>query len=146
MRKLVASIALATFALGAGSAMADGPNPVKYRQGIFQAVKWNFMPAVGMLKGEAEFDLETVKANGANLVALGKMMPGGFMAEGADKGENTTASSKIWSDMDGFKEAWTAYTEAAAMMAAVESKDDLAAAVGAMGKSCKGCHDNYREK
>ncbi len=149
MRKIFASLAVASFvfAAGVGAAQADGPNPVKYRQGVFQAVAWNFGPLVGMVKGKMDFNADMVKANAENLVALGKMMPGGFMAKGADKGEKTSAKAAIWEDMDGFKAAYQKYVDAAANLAATgaESKESLGKAVAQLGASCKACHKDYKE-
>jgi len=101
MRKIFASLAVASFvfAAGVGAAQADGPNPVKYRQGVFQAVAWNFGPLVGMVKGKMDFNADMVKANAENLVALGKMMPVVSWQKAqikAKKPARKRRSGKIW--------------------------------------------------
>ena len=71
----------------------------------------------------------------------------GFV-EGSDVGE-TRALPKIWSEMDKFKAAAMKSNEDIAKLDAAAktgSLDAIRTAVGAVGRSCKACHDTYRKE
>jgi cytochrome c556 len=64
---------------------------------------------------------------------------------GSDKGPpETYAKAEIWSDAEGFKAAEDAALKAVAELAASTDEASFKIAMGALGNSCKGCHDKYR--
>lgn len=73
---------------------------------------------------------------------------GDLFPEGSGDGE-TEALPAIWSDPEGFKKAVDMMRDSSAKLAeatASGDQDAVMAAFGAVGKSCKGCHDNFRKK
>ena len=67
--------------------------------------------------------------------------------EGTDKGD-TRAKSEIWTEQAKFKEGadkMQAETIKLAAAAKTGNLDNLKAAFGAAGQTCKACHDDYRK-
>ena len=68
---------------------------------------------------------------------------------GPESGVKTEALAAIWSDEPGFKAAAAKFSDEAGKLADVAMADDLEAIktqAQAVGGSCKGCHDNFRQK
>ncbi|MGI9415985.1 MAG: c-type cytochrome [Hyphomicrobiales bacterium] len=119
------------------------------RQGYMKIVGWEAGPLFAMLKGEMEYNAEAAKKHAANLKLISQYPVAGLFMKGTsneDRKGKTRSLPKIWQDMDGFGKALTDWQAA---VAALEGKvgngqAELAAAVGALGKSCGGCHKPYR--
>jgi len=125
---------------------------IKARQSYMQLVKWNAGPLFAMAKGEMDYNPELAAMLAANLAALSGMQNGGSMwIEGSDnvayEGE-TRALAEIWSNNSGFIDAYDNWSDAVAGLQDTASfdLDSLRDGVGALGKSCKGCHDDFRAK
>jgi cytochrome c556 len=76
-------------------------------------------------------------------------LPWAAFGEGTDMAGNTKAKPEVWSDNAKFKEAADKMmAEVGKLNAAAKTGklDDLKAAVGATGGTCKNCHDNFRNK
>lgn len=143
--KTVAALILCT---GSATLMAaDEKNPyIVHRQGIY-SVAGGHMEALNsiiMLGHPAKAD---VNYHATAMLEAFKHHGDAFPV-GSEQGK-TRADAKIWSDSAGFKkkgeEAGKAIME---LIAASEAKDDakIKEAFFAVGKGCKGCHDDYRKK
>lgn len=80
-----------------------------------------------------------------SVAAIAKVFPDWFPA-GSETGGETTASPKIWAEMDAFKAAsakMAADAEASAA-AAAGGKEALGATLGAFFGNCKSCHETFR--
>ena len=147
MKKLV--IATLSGALLAGSLNAyadDVEDAIEYRQGVFQAMKWYFGPMAAMAKGEIEYDQAEFTRRAEKLNQLTYMPEEGFI-EGSDSGD-TDALPAIWENMDKFSGGFAKLQETTATLADVSKSGDMDTimpALGAVGKTCKGCHDNFRD-
>lgn len=128
---------------GAAFAQADA---IKSRKEAMKAVGGGMGALVKMVKGEEPFDAAKAKAAVETMAAKAK----GFDAlfpKGSETGGETEAGPAIWTDANGFKAALAKLeTTAAAQAGLVTSLDGVKAAVGALGGTCKGCHDGYRVK
>ena len=133
--KFATRLCLLTLGLGlaATSFAAQDPNEkaIKARQGEMQLRAFNAGPLFGMAKGQVDYD--AALAGGSHNEAY----PG-----------KTTALPKIWDTYPEISEYGKKYKEAVTQLAAVAGNgvDALKPAVGELGKSCKGCHDEFREK
>jgi cytochrome c556 len=134
--------------LAASSAYAAEPeNYIKYRQAIMKAMAGHSGSSGQILRGlvdaqpgELAFHADALARLNADLVRL--------FPEGSDFGE-TEALPKIWEDRAGFAQRAKDAADATANFArAVQSGDngEMANAYKAVGESCKGCHQNYRER
>jgi cytochrome c556 len=149
VNKLVQQIVLGTFALTAiSAAFAADPKPedeVRYRQSNFNVIGRNFAALGAIAKGERPYD-QAFATKSANVVATLSTLPFGSFGPGTDVGTHK-ADPKVWSDNAKFKEAADKFQfEAAKLPAAAKDLDTLKLQVGAVGKTCKACHDDYRVK
>ncbi len=123
---------------------------VKYRQGAFRMIGWHIGPLAAMAKGEMEFDAATFASNAQAIADLAKYPENAFPEGSSSDTVETRSKPEIWSDAAGFGEKLDAFKSASADLASAAagagSLDDVKGAFGALGKSCKGCHDDYRHK
>ena len=99
-----------------------------------------------MAKGDTEFDAEKAQAAATNLHAAAMLERSTLWIEGTEQGaaEGSRAKAEVWSDAAGFDAAFAALQEASAPLMEVADLEGLQAGMGAVGKSCGGCHDTYR--
>jgi len=129
----------------AGSASAS-ENDIKYRQSVMKAVGAHTTAAAAILKNEVPHKGD-LKAHARGLAELARIA-GHVFPEGSDFGE-TSAKPEIWKKPAEFKKGLTAFqSQAAAFATAAEGSDGkaMAGAFGALTKTCKDCHDTFREK
>lgn len=149
MRTLPFAAAIAILLAAAAPAAADAPKPedsLKMRQGLWQAVKANFGPLVAIAKGEAQPGAATAQ-QGENLAALAKIVPMGF-GPGTEKLPNARTKPEAFTSADFANGAQMFQVEAAKLAEAAKAGnvDGIKAGVGAVGKTCKGCHDTFRNE
>lgn len=150
MKKFVLALstvaALAT-ALPAAAQFQKPEDAIKYRKAAFTVMGAHFGRIGAMVNNRVPFDAKVASEN-ADLVAdLAKLPFAGF-GPGTDKGD-TRAKPEIWSEMDKFNAGAKKMQEDTAKLAAAAkggNLDAIKAAFGEAGKSCKGCHDNYRKE
>lgn len=147
-------------AIGLGTLMltsttgADDHTPfaaeIKARQSVFQVYKYNMGLLGAMAKGETEYNAQVAVDAAWNLNAASMMKNGTMWPPGSDNSavEGTRALPEIWSTYPAIVEKGKALTDASTALVAVAGNglDELRGAMGAVGKSCKGCHDDYRAK
>lgn len=124
---------------------------IKARQGEMQLRSFNAGPLFAMAKGDIEYDAELASKLSGNLKLLLELDNGRAWAKGSDIDNyfgETTALPKIWTTYPEIAEYGKKYAMAVNELAAVagNGRDALKSKVGALGKSCKGCHDEFREK
>jgi len=136
-----------TVAMSAAMVWTANADAIKTRKGL---MKWNGASMgvlVMMAKGELAFDAAKAKTalESMNLVATGYES---HFPAGSDMGGETTASPKIWTDMDGFKKAAAKFAADASAAVGPASADlaGLRASLGSVGSNCKGCHEAFRVK
>ena len=149
MRRPTLALLLAsccTLCTGA-AAQVKPEDAIKYRQGVYRVMGWNFGPMAAMAKDEKPYDAAAF-ARHAEIVAFMSKLPIEGFIPGSDKGE-TKAKPEIWSDMDDFKAKLEKMQNEAAKLAEVAKGGDfnaVKAQLGETGKACKACHDKYRNK
>lgn len=143
---IAALAALAVFAAPAFA--ADLPQPVKARQGQFNIMALNLGILGGMARGSVEYDAEAAQAAADSLVAVSMIAQPAMWPEGTDAMalDGTRAEPAIWENIDDVLAKWGEFGAAAEAMAAVAGtgKAAIGPNMGALGASCKGCHDTYR--
>ena len=144
---------LVTAALTGASFAADDPllKAIKARQGEMQLRSFNAGPLFGMAKGDIEYDAEMANKLAGNLKLLLDLDMSRSWPSGSDNGNyagKTTALPKIWTTYPEISEYGKKYAMAVTELAAAagNGRDALKSKIGALGKSCKGCHDEFREK
>ena len=124
---------------------------IKARQSEMQLRSFSAGPLFGMAKGQVAYDAETASKLANNLKALLELDMGRAWAKGTGNDAyagKTTALPEIWSTYPEISEKGQAYAKAVNELAAVAGNglDALKGKIGALGKGCKGCHDDFREK
>lgn len=149
MKRILASIALTTLAavpFAAQAQFAKVEDAVKYRQSVFSVMGTHMGRVGAVVKGERPYDKAAVEADAAVIEMMSKL-PWNAFPQGSE--QNSKAKPEIWKEQDKFKAgADKLQAESAKLSAAAKSGDlnAIKAAFGAVGQSCKACHDNYRNK
>ena len=145
-RIAAAGIAATVASVGfAGFAAAD-ENAIKYRQNHMKAMGAHFGAISAALKGEAGKP-EHIAGHAAAVAGIGAIA-GDLFPAGSGEGK-TNALPAIWEQPGEFEKAWMALRDASANFAKVAAGGDMkatGAAMGAVGKSCGGCHKTFRKK
>lgn len=138
-------VAVAGFATQA-VAQQKPDEALKMRQGLFQAVKVNFGPIGAFAQGKGDLPADAA-ARADNLVALAKMLPMAF-GKGTEAlpGSNTKAEAFASADFAKGFQMMEAAADKLAVAAKAGDSGAIKAAVGDVGKTCKGCHDNFRKE
>jgi cytochrome c556 len=154
MRKITILIfTLLTVALAAPlSAANKDPNlkAIKARQSDMQLRSFNAGPLFGMAKGKIPYDAELASTLANNLKLLATMNHGRAWPKGSgmDNYDESDAKPEIWSTYPKVAEAGKKYATAVNELASAagDGLEALRANIGALGKGCKGCHDDFRKK
>jgi len=144
---LLISIAALGVSLPATAQFAKPEDAIKYRQAAMTLMNTHVGRIFRMANGRIPFDAKVAMENADIAAAVSKWQFSGFV-EGSDVGK-TQALPKIWSEMDKFKAAALKSNEDIAKLDAAAktgSLDAIKTAVGAVGQSCKACHDAYRKE
>jgi cytochrome c556 len=141
----VGALALSPLAV---SHFDDKEIPQSYRQSWFAMVAANFGPMVAMVKAEMPWDERMMAGYADQLAALTTLDVMRGFKDGADKG-TTRAKPEIWENKADFESKMNDLKSAAEKLQQVANTNDrkaIAQQVGATGKACKACHDDYKAK
>jgi cytochrome c556 len=157
-RRFIGRIAAPALVLvtGLGAAVAfaaDEPaNIVKYRKAFMSANGAHLGMIAAAVKGEVSFTDE-VAAHAHALAEQGKLLTADLQRlfpEGTAKGDvDTVALPAIWQQWGKFEQDAKNFATESAKMVEVAEGGDMAAIgqqLGALGKTCGGCHETFREK
>jgi len=126
-------------------AWADADAEIVYRQSVMKVVGGHMKSMGTILKDKVHKADLAYHANSMRDVAL--LVPQVFSL-GSGEGK-TQALAAIWEKPEAFKSALDSYVKASADMAEAVSSQDMnrvGPAMQALGKSCKGCHDDFKAK
>lgn len=143
----VATLALLT-ALPAAAQYRNADAAIKYRQSAM-SLQGNHMARIfAMVNGQAPFDAKVMNENIEIVSMLNTRAQFAAFIEGSDKG-NTRAKPEIWTEKDKFAAAVAkSQADVDKLVAAGKTGnlDQIKAAAGAVGQSCKACHDAYQKQ
>ncbi|MDR0274002.1 MAG: cytochrome c [Burkholderiaceae bacterium] len=150
MKKFVPVLVALCAATAAHSAFAQAKPEadIKYRQAAFIVMARHFGSLGAMAEGKKPYDAKVAAAD-ADVLAAVTALPFTAFGPGTDKGAKTEAKPEVWKDQAKFKQADDAMqVEMAKLIPAAKSGslDQLKAAFGPTGKTCKGCHDDFKSK
>ena len=146
MKTFRIALGAAILSFSSGVLAEEPENYIKYRQAMMKAIAGHTSAASQIVRGKVAPDGDLV-IHASALAELSRNIPRLF-PEGSDFGE-TGAKDAVWEDWAGFEKAAEAARTATADFAAAAAGGDprqIANAFKAVGKSCKGCHKDFRQK
>ena len=120
---------------------------VKQRQAAMTLQGKYFGPLAGMAQGKLPYDANVVQRNAGYLDVLDKLPWDGF--DPGTKNLKSAALPAIWNEPAKFKEAQERLQSEVSRLVSVSKGGDegaVKAQIGAVGKACGNCHENFREK
>ncbi len=147
--KLLLSGVAVVLGAGYGAAVFAQAKPdvlVKQRQAGMTMIGKYWGPIGGMASGKTPYNAERVARNAPILEVLSKLPWDGFVE--TTKDVKSKARPEVWSDNAKFKTAADRMQKAVAQLAKVSTGDEatVKSALSEVGKTCGGCHDDFREK
>jgi len=147
--KHLIAISLLTTSLVAGVALAAaGPKPEDYlesRHGLLQTVRIQYGPLSAYAKGEGDLPADALQ-RAENIAALANILP---VAWGNQDVPKSSTKPDAFAHKEKFLEGFKVLNKEAVKLAdAIRAKDaeTIKAQIGTVGKVCKGCHDDFKEK
>ena len=147
-KHVVPALALALGAVIAQGAYAQAKPEVlvKQRQAVMTLQIKYFGPMFGMAQGRVPFNAQVVQRNAGFLDNLTRMSWDGFDA--STRSVKSRALPAVFDNSAKFKQyAGQLENESAKLVAVSKGGDEAAvkAQIGAVGKVCNSCHDDFRE-
>jgi cytochrome c556 len=142
----LAAALVATAGFAASHTAKSSNAAVNARHAQMQMVAYNIGMLGAVAKGEVEFNAEMVNSAATNMKNLAAMNTASLWIDGTAQGEvdGSRAKSAVWSDRAGFIAKFKQMEDASVTLMAATSVEDVQAGMGALGGSCKACHETYR--
>ena len=147
MSLLVAAAVAACLPVLASAQFAKPEDAIKYRQSAMYLQNNHMGRLFAMINGQVPFDAKVAAENIEIVAMLNSRAQFAAFIEGSDKG-NTRAKPEIWTEKDKFAARVAKSQEDVLKLAAAGKTgnlDQIKAAAGAVGESCKACHDAYQK-
>jgi cytochrome c556 len=150
MKRFIVAAAAAGV-LSSGSALAQFAKPeqaVAYRESVMTVMGHHFGIIGAMAQGKMPFSAAGAAAN-AEIVETMSKLPFVAFIEGTASSEKGKAKANIWTERPKFDHAAKKMQEAVVeLVAATKTGDEgqIKSAFGNVGKACKACHDDFRNK
>lgn len=138
-----------TLAFAASAAKDPNEKAIKARKAVMTLQSWYAGPLFQMAKGDMDYDADTAGAYAAALDTMASIKGDMMWPPGTDNGAyagKTRALPELWSTWPEAGEKARALSDASAALSEVagDGLDALRSKIGAVGKACKGCHDDFR--
>jgi cytochrome c556 len=144
---LAAALVATTFSAASFAQFAKPDDAAKYRQSSLSVMATHFGRVGGMAAGRIPFDAKAAQENIDIAVSMSKLPWVGFGPSGEGATLKNRAKPEIWKEQAKFKElSEKSQAELVKLQAAVKTGnlDNIKAAFGPAGASCKACHDAYQ--
>lgn len=119
------------------------------RQAVFKMLGANMGTLGAMAKGKIPFDAKVVEKNATRINQLSFMIADYTATDTSAYKVKTEALNKVWTDRDAFEKRIKDLSVASEKLVKAASTGDEAstrAAIGGVGKTCGGCHDNFKQE
>lgn len=137
--------------IASSAALAQRPSPeqqaINARQAVFTLISSNQGPLGAMIRGRAPFDAEVATKNLTRISQLSLMITDTFALDTRSSEIETDALDSIWDNMDDFAskaEALTNLADSTLAALAAGDEDEAKKILSGLGRTCGGCHDDYR--
>jgi len=123
-------------------AVADDQGQYKYREGIMQSIRGQMSALGAIMRNNVQ--AENTLTHARAMSDLAAILPDVF-PKGSDVTKSETLPS-VWEEPEKFREATDGFIALTTeFLQAVENDGDVAGTFRSLQKSCKGCHDMFRE-
>ena len=143
---VLATAAAAALSLPAAAQFQKPEDAVKYRQSTMFVQANHFGRIGAMVQGRAPYDAAAALANAELVSTMSRLHWVGFL-EGTAGTIKGSAKTNIWTERAKFDEAGRKMADEVGKLVAAartNSLDNIKAVFGDVGKSCKACHDDFR--
>jgi cytochrome c556 len=128
----------------------DFDTQIEGRQAYMSILGYNVGILGAMTRGKMDYDADLAQAVAKNLSLAAQMNNGTMWPQGSDMGsnDNTVTKADLWAnfaDAGAYLSDLTDATQTLEMEAG-KGLDSLNAAMGDVGKTCSGCHKQFRAK
>jgi len=154
MKKLITAFVAASSLIVATSTMADNAKSLKHakkatdnRQSVFSLLGSNMFPLGAMAKGKMPFDAKAIEKHALRINQLSHMIADYSRTNTSKFKVETEALNDIWEKPEAYEKRINALTTASANLQKVVKSGNESAikkAIGGVGKSCGGCHDDFK--
>lgn len=122
---------------------------VEYRRGAFEIIGWHFKQMGAMIKGTLPFD-KVQFTKGSEMISLMSNVPLEGFVKGTGIGEekSTQAKHNIWKNFVDFNAKMVDFQKEAKTLADISKTGEESAMKKQFentAKTCKNCHDDYRD-
>jgi cytochrome c556 len=155
-KKSILAVTVTTSLVVATASLAQPANSQKQanyatevRQSVFKLLGSNMGPLGAMAKGKIPLNAAVVEKNAIRINQLSLMIADYTRIDTSKFEVETEALDKVWQDPEHFAKNIEKLTLASsALIVAAKSKDESAIkkAIGGVGKTCGGCHDDFKEE
>lgn len=139
------TLAPVLYSASASAQFAKPEDAIHYRQSALTVMANHFGRLAPVVRGQKPFDAAEVQADVAIVAAMSKL-PWSAFGPGTEGGK---ARPEVWKDNAKFVQASQDLQGNVAKLQTAAQSGDLAqvrTAFGAVGASCKACHDSFRAK
>lgn len=151
-------VALAGVATFAGAAMVQSTaataadtaaEAIAERQALLKSMGDSMRPLSGIARGRVDADKAVMTRHANNVAAKARGLAASFNKDTRSSGIASDALPAIWTSKADFNRKSAALVTASGRLQAAANAGDVASfrtALGAVGQTCKECHDSYRAK
>jgi len=146
--RILFGLTLITASVLAFAHQQTGDDRVDYRQGAYRVMGWHMGLLGDAARGEKPFDLEHVRESVKHLQWAERLTATTYTPD-TRHATKSKLKPEAWQDMDTFVDRGRSLKTAIDTLAAQADAGDEAGikqAIGEVGKACKACHDDFREK
>jgi cytochrome c556 len=146
---IAALLAFTTLAATAEPAKSQkhADHALKMRKAVYSLLGSNMGPLGGMAKGKIPMNVQVLEKNAQRINQLSLMISDYLKTDTSKFTLKTEALDNIWTDGDKFSQRIEALTKASDALYNVANSGDETAirkAIGRVGKTCGGCHDDFK--
>ncbi len=144
-----------TFILATNVAAANPATSEKHaikatelRQAVFKLLGANMGTLGAMAKGKIPFDAKVVEKNATRINQLSFMIDDYTATDTSAYKVKTEALAKVWNEREAFEKRIKNLSLASDKLIKIAASGDekaMRAAIGGVGKTCGGCHDDFKE-
>lgn len=120
---------------------------VLFRKSVLQLVRSNMGPLGAMAKGDIPMNADVIGINSKRIEFLSGMMHDYFALNTTAYAVETDAKNSIWKNYKDFSQKIDDMVNAASslnVLVKADKSDEFRKGIGALGATCKACHDDYK--